>query len=82
MHKPAKKNVKAKSTAEAFNERILAYLGEETKLLKKHGLRKKPVITFPDAEARKTPWLGRFGMALVRAAGGILDTMYLEGKQK
>jgi len=82
MHKKNKKPVGKVSEGDAFNARILAYMGDETKLLKKHGLRKKPVISYPDHEGKRAPLLGRLGMSIVRAAGGILDTMYLGDNKK
>lgn len=70
--KPMKKN--------KLEEVVTSYMAEEAKLLKKFGLKKSLIVTFPNKA--KVPMLGKVGMKAVRMAGGILDTMFSEEKKK
>ena len=57
-----------------------AYLEDEVLLLKKHKLTRRLIVSFP--KSKKTPFLGKVGMALVRMSGGIIDTMFADLPKK
>lgn len=61
-------------TQEALRERVGIYMQEEGKLLAKHGLAKRIVMTFPAHS--KVPLLGRFGLWLLKRSKGVIDTEF------
>ena len=55
-------------------ERATVFMQEEAKLLEKHGLARRAIVTFP--KHAKVPFLGHVGVALLKWSGGVLDTEF------
>jgi hypothetical protein len=61
-------------THEMLRDRVAVYMQEEQKLLNKHGLTKRIVVTFP--KHLSTPLFGRLGVWFLKRSSGIIDTEF------
>lgn len=61
-------------TPEVLRERVGIYMQEESKLLAKHCLAKRIIMTFPNHAS--VPLLGRLGLWLLKRSKGIIDTEF------
>lgn len=57
-------------------DKAVAFMQEDAKLLEKHGLARRLVITFP--HSMRVPLLGRLGVALLKRSRAVLDTEFGE----
>lgn len=64
-------------TQERLREKVEAYILDEQKLLEKHGLAKRLVISFPyHRNPNKVPLRGRIAQILLTWSRGVLDTQF------
>jgi len=79
MKKTITKTRKGKRTtnlsSKKLHERVQVYMQAEQKLLAKHGLAKRLVISFPHS-GDKIPFFGKIGQTLLTWSRAVLDTQY------
>lgn len=73
------KKTKNNMASSKMQDKAMSFMGEQQKLLKKHKLAMRLVVSFH--QHRKVPTLGKLGIWLIRVNGGILDTMFMEDKK-
>lgn len=69
MAKPSKKQ--EQTPHELLKSRASAYLADDEKLLKKHGLGKRIIVTFP--RHTSIPLSGRLAVWLLKRAQAVID---------
>lgn len=57
-----------------LNIKVARYVPEMKKLLRKHGLISRMIISFPTK--KKIPFLGKVGVMLIKRTGGVIDTIF------
>lgn len=70
--------MRKKQEKPTIQERVDSFALAEQALLKKSGLAKKNIITFPNHE--RPPLIGRFAGWMLRKVGGRIDTLFIETK--
>lgn len=68
------KKTKPASLHETLQLKATAYMEDEQKLLQKHGLNRRIIVTFPH---RKTvPLMGKFAVWLLKKSKAVIDTEF------
>jgi hypothetical protein len=84
------KSTKRKKTArrrtsiqsrKGLREKVESYMIAEEKLLEKHGLAKRLIVTFPYHRVR-VPLKGRIALRLLKWSRAVLDTQYGEIRKR
>jgi len=75
---PTRRRLKKQS---GLREVVETYMEAEEKLLAKHGLAKRLIVTFPYHQLR-VPIKGRIALRLLKWSKAILDTQYADINQR
>lgn len=65
---------KSKSPQDILTEKATAFMVDEQKLLKKYGLARQIVVTFPKRES--VPLMGKVAVKLLKWSGGVIEPKF------
>lgn len=80
MAKSTKKTPKLLPPHEVLAAKATAFMADEQALLKKHGLKKRIIVTFP--HTTKVPLFGHIAIWLLKRSKGIIDTEFAIAAKK